>query len=78
MNVINSYQKGKRWGYAIFRRHVRDYGMDVGGHKSDKACETCKKYVYTGKKNGQALSKDERAFYKGACAGMLEYYNKHY
>lgn len=62
----------------MFGRQVELYGYEVGGHKSDKACETCKKYAQGAKKNGKPLTKEEKSFYKGASVGFLEYYNKHY
>lgn len=72
---MNSYQKGKRWGYAVFRSQVDTYGANLGTAKSDKACSTCLKYAENGKKD-KALTKEERDFYRGAAKGFQEYYNK--
>ena len=51
-----SYEKGKRWGYAIFRQNVDDFG-ELGIAKSDKASRTCSKYLKENKRKGKALTK---------------------
>ncbi len=71
----NSYLKGKRWGYAVFRESFKDYG-ELGIAKMDKASRTCSKYLKDSKRNGKALTKEDKNFYKGAIDGMQEFYNK--
>lgn len=75
---MNSYKKGKRWAWRIFRKNLNVYG-EVGVRKSDKASVTCSKYANNKKINktsqGKVLNKDLRSFYKGAADGFLEAYN---
>ena len=42
--MSKDYRKGKRWGFAIFRKNVELYGK-VGVAKSEKASMTCDKIV---------------------------------
>ena len=56
-----SYEKGKRWGYAIFRQNVDDFG-ELGIAKSDKASRTCSKYLKENKRQGKALQNPKRIF----------------
>lgn len=70
-----SYEKGKRWGYAIFRQNVDDFG-ELGIAKSDKASRTCSKYLKENKRKGKSLTKSEKNFFKGVVDGMQEFYNK--
>lgn len=72
---MNSYEKGKRWGYAIFKKNCEDYGQ-IGIAKSDKASRTCAKYLRDMKRQGKTLNKDEKDFYKGAVDGFQSFYNK--
>ncbi len=72
---MNSYEKGKRWGYAIFKKNCEDYGQ-IGIAKSDKASQTCAYYARDMKRQGKNLTKDEKDFYKGAADGFQSYYNK--
>lgn len=73
---MDSYTKGKRWGFAVFRKQVQIYGSEVATAKCDKACMTCAKYVKTGRKDNKPLTKQEKAFYRGAASGFQEFYNK--
>lgn len=72
---MNSYEKGKRWGYAVFKRNCEFYG-EVGIGKSDKASITCSKYLETNRRRGKKLSKADRDFYAGAVEGFQEFYTK--
>ena len=73
--MLKDYRKGKRWGFAIFRKNVELYGK-VGVVKSDKASMTCDKIVKSKKRKGKNLTKSQLDFYKGAVSGFLEFYNK--
>lgn len=73
---MNSYQKGKRWGYAIFQKNVRAFGRNDGAMKSDAACTTCARQAATGVRGKVTLTKQQRAFYRGAVKGFQEFYNK--
>jgi len=70
-----SYAKGKRFGFAVYRDQVKNYG-ELGVLKAEKGCSTCEKYASTGKKNGKHLTKDQRSFYRGAVMGFREYRRK--
>lgn len=73
----NAYQKGKRWGFAVFGKNVSLFGRSDGAAISDKACDTCTKYSKTGFGKGRKpLTKEERAFYRGAAHGFIDYYRK--
>ncbi len=72
---MNSYEKGKRWGYAIFKKNCDDYGK-VGIAMSDKASRTCSKYVRENKREGKFLSKEQQRFFQGAVRGFQNFYDK--
>ncbi len=72
---MNSYNKGRRWAWAVFNSAVSNYG-ELGIRKCDKASRTCNKIAQSGKKNGKRLLKSDLAFYRGAVVGFQEYYNK--
>lgn len=75
---MTKYEKGKRWGWAIFKKNIDSDGKNIGCAKSDKAYDTCNQYAHKGKKNGKQLSEADKDFYRGACDGFQEYYNKHF
>lgn len=72
---MNSYEKGKRWGYSILAKNCDDYGK-VGIAKSDKASRTCAKYIRDNKRQGKSLTSAQKDFYKGAVVGFQDFYNK--
>lgn len=73
--IMNSFEKGKRWGYSIFEKNCDDFGK-VGVAKSDKASRTCAKYVRDNKRQGKTLSPSQKEFFKGAVVGFQNFYNK--
>ncbi len=72
---MNDYEKGRRWGFAIFRNKVKVYG-EYGIRQCDKASMICEKYLKDGRRKNKKLTKKEREFYKGAVDGFQEFYNK--
>lgn len=72
---MNSYEKGRRWGYAVFRQQVKDNGK-TGIRICDKSALTCGKIAQKGKRNGKTLSPEQRSFYTGAVKGFQDFYNK--
>lgn len=70
-----NYEKGKRWGFAIFKKNYETFG-EAGIKMSDKASLTCDKIIRSKKRNGKKLEKKHIDFYKGATKGFLEFYNK--
>ena len=73
------YEKGKRWGHAIFKSNLDLYGR-AGVGKSDAAHTTCRKYErdkrLTRTKSGERLTQDKRDAYRGIADGLLEAYSK--
>ncbi len=68
----DSYNKGKRWGFAIMRAAAHTSKGAV--MQADRAMQTCARYAKTGvKKNTVKLSHAEREAYRGAADGMYEY-----
>lgn len=69
------YDKGKRWGFSIFKKNYETFG-EIGIKMSDKASLTCDKIIRSQKRNGKKLEKKDIDFYKGATKGFLDFYNK--
>ena len=72
---MNSYEKGKRWGYSKKKKNCDDYGK-IGIAKSDKASRTCAKYIRENKRQGKSLTSSQKDFYKGAVVGFQDFYNR--
>ena len=74
-----SYEKGKRWGFAIFKSNVELYGSR-GLDKSDAAAQTCRRYATDSSikrtKSGKVLDREKRAAYKGIYDGIYEAWEK--
>ena len=74
---FDSYNKGKRWGHAIFGAN----GLDkVGLRKSDAAMATARRYARDPSvkktKTGKILTSELRQLYQGVCDGFYEAYLK--
>lgn len=73
------YEKGKRWGFAIFKSNLELYGR-AGVRKSDATLTTCRKYERNKKitktKTGKLLTPASRDAYRGIADGLLEAYGK--
>lgn len=78
-NSNNDYERGKRWGHAIFKSNLELYGKD-GVHKSDKAHTTCRNYErnknLTRTRSGKRLDSRTRSAYRGIADGLLEAFEK--
>lgn len=74
------YQRGRRWGLAIFNSNVKLFGKR-GIEKSDAAHTTCRKYAndtkITKTKSGRHLDYKTRMAYKGVADGLLQGYNNY-
>ncbi|MBE6645536.1 MAG: hypothetical protein E7612_09230 [Ruminococcaceae bacterium] len=73
-----NYQKGRRWGLAIFNSNLKIFGKR-GIEKSDAAHTTCRKYAndmkITKTKSGRYLDYKTRMAYRGVADGLLQGYN---
>ena len=70
-----SYESGKRWGFAVFNSNVELFGRD-GMRKSDAVYSTCRKYELDKSikktKSGKILDDKTRSAYKGIADGIAE------
>ena len=73
------YERGKRWGFAIFKSNLEIYGKR-GLDKSDAAARTCGRYAHDTSikrtKSGKYLDSTTRSAYKGIQDGIYEAWRK--
>ena len=76
---MTPYERGKRWGYAIFKSNLDLFGKR-GLDKSDAAAMTCGRYArdYGIKKtkSGKYLDAGTRSAYRGIRDGIYEAWRK--
>ena len=76
---ISPYERGKRWGYAIFKSNLELFGKR-GLDKSDAAATTCGKYARDTRikrtKSGKHLDSATRSAYRGIQDGIYEAWGK--
>ena len=74
-----SYERGKRWGHAIFKSNLELFGKQ-GLHKSDAVMTTCSRYARDKSlkktKNGKLLDERNRSGYRGIADGIYEAWRK--
>lgn len=74
-----SYERGKRWGHAIFKSNLELFGKQ-GLHKSDAAMTTCSRYARDKSlkktKKGKLLDERNRSGYRGIADGIYEAWRK--
>lgn len=74
---FKSYNKGKRWGHAIFRANGNS---KTGLMKSDAAMATVKRYARDKSvkktKSGSILTPELRQVYQGVYDGFFEAFSK--
>ena len=76
---ISPYERGKRWGFAIFKSNLELYGKR-GLDKSDAAATTCGRYARDHSiqktKSGTKLDPSTRSAYRGIRDGIYEAWRK--
>ena len=72
---ISPYERGKRWGFAIFKSNLELFGKR-GLDKSDAAATTCGRYARDASikktKSGKHLDSATRSAYRGIQDGIYE------
>lgn len=71
----NSYNRGRKWGFAVMRAATETSIGSVMG--VDKAMHTCSNYARSGVKKGKKLSDVERSGYQGVADGIYDFVKKH-
>ena len=73
------YERGKRWGFAIFKSNIDLFGKR-GLDKSDAAARTCGRYARDTSikktKSGKFLDAATRSAYRGIQDGIYEAWRK--
>ena len=73
------YDRGKRWGFAIFKSNLELFGKR-GLDKSDAAATTCGRYARDTRikktKSGKYLDSATRSAYQGIQDGIYEAWRK--
>ena len=73
------YERGKRWGFAIFKSNLELFGKR-GLDKSDATATTCGRYARDESikitKSGKKLDASTRAAYRGIRDGIYEAWRK--
>ena len=76
---IFPYERGKRWGIAIFKSNLELFGKR-GLDKSDAAATTCGRYARDTRikktKSGKYLDSATRSAYRGIQHGIYEAWRK--
>ncbi len=76
---FSPYERGKRWGFAIFKSNLELFGKR-GLDKSDAAARTCGKYARDTRikktKSGKILDSATRSAYRGIQDGIYEAWRK--
>ena len=76
---ISPYERGKRWGYALFRSNIELFGKR-GLDKSDATAMTCARYARDKNlhktKSGKILDVHTRQAYRGIHDGIYEAWRK--
>ena len=79
MSKNSSYERGKRWGYALFHSNLRMFGKS-GLSLSDKTALTCRRYARDPSikktKSGKVLDADTRRAYQGITDGIYAAWRK--
>ena len=74
-----SYERGKRWGFAIFKSNLELFGKR-GLDKSDAAALTCGRYARDTSikktKSGKYLDSATRSAYRGIHDGIYDAWRK--
>ena len=77
--LMSPYERGKRWGFAIFKSNLELYGKR-GLDKSDAAATTCGRYARDHSiqktKSGTKLDASTRSAYRGIRDGIYEAWRK--
>ena len=76
---ISPYERGKRWGFAIFKSNLELFGKR-GLDKSDAAARTCGRYArdmsIKKTKSGKILDAATRSAYRGIQDGIYDAWRK--
>ena len=76
---LSLYERGKRWGYAIFNSNLQLFGK-LGLRKSDATAFTCGRYARDTRiirtKSGKYLDNSTRSAYRGIQDGIYEAWRK--
>ena len=72
----SDYERGKRWGWWIFRKNLQTYGSRDGVKISDSAFTTSQRYQRDSRlkkiKDGRTLTASLREMYRGIADGLFE------